>query len=85
MNEPKRETLRQLLGRQLQIEIVDGRIFTGTFVCTDQRCNIVLDHVVELQPASRQLRDVGLIMISPEHLVKIKARDRDLRPQDQDV
>ncbi|KAG0147132.1 hypothetical protein CROQUDRAFT_670683 [Cronartium quercuum f. sp. fusiforme G11] len=79
MLQPKSEILRQMLGRPLQITIVDGRIFTGTFVCIDQGCHIVLERALEVHPEGHPARDVGLIMISPDHLVHIKARAQDLK------
>ncbi|KAH9825200.1 hypothetical protein DFH28DRAFT_18931 [Melampsora americana] len=84
MIEPKPEALRKLLGRRLQITIIDGRVFTGNFICTDQRCNIVLDHTVEFQPISNQSREVSLITISLEHLLIIKAHAQDIKSEDQE-
>ncbi|EGG09502.1 uncharacterized protein MELLADRAFT_34386, partial [Melampsora larici-populina 98AG31] len=83
MLEPKPEGLRKLLGRRIQITIVDGRVFTGNFICTDQRCNIVLDHAIEYQPKTNQTREVALITISLEHLVTIKAQAQDIKTEEE--
>ena len=44
---PNIEKLRELLGRRLQVEVVDGRKFIGTACCFDNQRNIVMNMCIE--------------------------------------
>ncbi|KIM32582.1 hypothetical protein M408DRAFT_32162, partial [Serendipita vermifera MAFF 305830] len=68
--------LRAILGKELRITIKDGRIFIGTFACTDRDLNIVLTSVYEF-PVGYQNdhlveggRFVGMLMFPWRHVVK---------------
>ena len=39
--------IQQLINKQLHVTIKDGRLFIGTFMCTDQWNNMVLVHTEE--------------------------------------
>lgn len=39
--------LRGYLNHKARIAITDGRVFIGTFVCTDKQKNIILAHTTE--------------------------------------
>ena len=42
-----RELLRSYLGKRFRVEVSDGRVVEGTFVCTDSSRNIVLSNCEE--------------------------------------
>ncbi|KAI8085202.1 uncharacterized protein BX664DRAFT_338800 [Halteromyces radiatus] len=68
--------LRSYLNFKARIQITDGRIFIGTFVCVDKQKNIILAQAEEFRQEERRL--VGLIMIPGIHLVKVETEDLDL-------
>lgn len=39
--------LESLLGKSLQVTVPDGRLFTGTFRCTDNESNVILSNAFE--------------------------------------
>eukprot|EP00127_Corallochytrium_limacisporum_P006825 Clim_evm40s236 gene=Clim_evmTU40s236 len=67
----QKEWLKSLLNQQIFVEITDGRVFEGTFVCTDKDCNLVLQDVSEAWLAREPTRigqepaDGGAIDIPP--------------------
>ncbi|CAO3592697.1 unnamed protein product [Absidia cylindrospora] len=68
--------LRSYLNFKARIEISDGRIFIGTFVCIDKQKNIILAQAEEHRTDEKRL--VGLVMIPGIHLVKVETEDLDL-------
>ena len=42
MEDPSRSLLRNLLNKNLKIELSDGRILVGMFLCTDKDANVIL-------------------------------------------
>ncbi|KAI1358735.1 hypothetical protein F5Y08DRAFT_105881 [Xylaria arbuscula] len=52
--------LTSLINKTLRIHVTDGRIFTGTFKCTDTDSNIVIANAFEYQqPSQRQLAEAA--------------------------
>ena len=45
--------LDSLLGKTLHITILDGRLFTGVFKCTDNESNVILSNSFEYRMPSR--------------------------------
>ena len=45
--EKARELLKSYLGKRFRVEVSDGRIVEGIFVCTDKARNIVLSNCEE--------------------------------------
>lgn len=45
--------LESLLGKTLQVTSLDGRLFTGTFRCTDNETNIILSNSFEYRMPSK--------------------------------
>ncbi|OAV92196.1 hypothetical protein PTTG_03721 [Puccinia triticina 1-1 BBBD Race 1] len=73
------DLLRGLLGHELRVEIIDGRIFEGVFVCLDKPVNLVLDHALEsLSDDPHAARDVGLILIPIRHIIRVQAPSKSL-------
>ncbi|KAI8959686.1 hypothetical protein F5Y11DRAFT_332316 [Daldinia sp. FL1419] len=50
------EFLKSLINKNLRIYTTDGRIFIGTFKCTDTHSNIVLSLTYEYREPSQQKR-----------------------------
>ncbi|KAG2219971.1 hypothetical protein INT45_002185 [Circinella minor] len=67
--------LRSYLNFKTRITITDGRIFIGTFVCTDKQKNIILTQTKEFRGDEHRM--VGLVMIPGKHLVKVETEDLD--------
>lgn len=45
--------LESLLGKTLQVTVPDGRLFTGTFRCTDNESNVILSNSFEYRMPSQ--------------------------------
>ncbi|KAI7852305.1 hypothetical protein BDC45DRAFT_192857 [Circinella umbellata] len=67
--------LRSYLNFKTRITITDGRVFIGTFVCTDKQKNIILAQTKEFRGDEHRM--VGLVMIPGKHLVKVETEDLD--------
>lgn len=57
--------LRGYLNHKARIAITDGRVFIGTFVCTDKQKNIILAHTTEYRGGTALLTMVhwSLLML----------------------
>ncbi|KAL1936230.1 hypothetical protein VTP01DRAFT_364 [Rhizomucor pusillus] len=75
--------LRSYLNFKARITISDGRVFIGTFVCTDKEKNIILAHTEEFRGDEKRL--VGLVMIPGKHLVKAETEDLECKPINDDM
>ncbi|KAK4105413.1 hypothetical protein N658DRAFT_462648 [Parathielavia hyrcaniae] len=57
-NEEALTFLRSLINKNLRVTTTDGRLFWGTFKCTDAQSNIILQHTYEYrQPSAQQLSE----------------------------
>ncbi|KAG0053264.1 hypothetical protein BGZ83_001434 [Gryganskiella cystojenkinii] len=78
--------LRSFLSRNTRIEITDGRLFVGQFMCIDHSKNIILAGAYESRPekpsSSSEKRFVGLVMIPGHHIVKAEMDASHLRGVD---
>lgn len=67
--------LRSWLNKTLRIEMSDGRILIGVFLCTDRDANVILGSCSEYLSAeelsSSEPRVLGLVMIPGKHIVSI--------------
>lgn len=75
---PGREKLRSWLNKTLKIEMTDGRVLIGSFLCTDRDANIILgscrEYLSSEEQNSAQDRDprvLGLVMIPGRHIVSV--------------
>jgi len=71
-----RRQLRSWLHGYMKVEMTDGRILVGTFVCTDRDNNIILASCTEhLQPdddgREEEPRVLGLAMVPGRHVISI--------------
>ncbi|KAF5294246.1 hypothetical protein FQR65_LT10832 [Abscondita terminalis] len=76
--------LRKWLNKTLKIEMSDGRVLIGIFLCTDRDANIILGSCSEYLPedmkseeatnldvTSEEPRMLGLVMVPGKHIVSI--------------
>ena len=52
--------LESLLGKTLHITVLDGRLFTGIFKCTDNECNIILGNSFEYRMPSKSAEEKAM-------------------------
>eukprot|EP00743_Colponemidia_sp_Colp-15_P009861 GILK01010806.1.p1 GENE.GILK01010806.1~~GILK01010806.1.p1 ORF type:complete len:107 (+),score=11.96 GILK01010806.1:40-321(+) len=71
------ENVRSMLGCTMKIEVTDGRVMYGTFMCTDKMSNIILCRAHEVRNVNNadgskreERRTLGLIMVPGQHVVK---------------
>nr|CAH7754125.1 unnamed protein product [Callosobruchus chinensis] len=70
--------LRSWLNKSFRIEMTDGRVLIGVFLCTDRDANIILGSCSEYlpqsmnrKPTNEEPRMLGLVMIPGKHIVSI--------------
>lgn len=66
------------VGRTSVVHIPDGRAFCGTFLCVDSGKNIILANTDETRvtpEGSTSSRNVGMVMIPGDCVVKIEVED----------
>ncbi|XP_022185331.2 N-alpha-acetyltransferase 38, NatC auxiliary subunit isoform X2 [Nilaparvata lugens] len=69
-----KEKLRRWINRQMKIEMTDGRILIGVFLCTDRDGNIILGSCSESQQTDGcydEPRLLGLVMVPGRHVVSL--------------
>ncbi|GFY50121.1 n-alpha-acetyltransferase 38, NatC auxiliary subunit [Trichonephila inaurata madagascariensis] len=79
---PLRQRLESWLNKNMKIEMTDGRVLIGIFLCTDRDRNVILGSCAEyLQTESdesgEEPRVLGLAMVPGHHIVSIEV-DSDL-------
>lgn len=52
--------LESLLGKTLHITILDGRLFTGIFKCTDNESNVILANAFEYRMPSKTAEEKAI-------------------------
>ncbi|XP_059479126.1 N-alpha-acetyltransferase 38, NatC auxiliary subunit [Neocloeon triangulifer] len=73
---PGREKLRSWLNRTLKIEMTDGRVLIGSFLCTDRDANVILGNCREYLggdelSTTEEPRVLGLVMVPGRHIVTV--------------
>lgn len=72
-----RKMLVSFLNKRLRIELSDGRVVCGVFICTDNECNVVLGSAVEYGPpdtadgSREQQRHLNTVMVPGAHIVDL--------------
>lgn len=56
--------LESLLGKTLHITILDGRLFTGIFKCTDNESNVILANAFEYRMPSKAAEEKALAEVA---------------------
>ncbi|XKL62272.1 hypothetical protein PGB90_002105 [Kerria lacca] len=74
--EIRKSKLMSWINKYMKIEMTDGRILIGTFVCTDKDANVILSSCSELfntekTGISEEPRLLGLVMIPGKHIVSV--------------
>lgn len=75
--------IKNFVGRTSIVHIPDGRAFRGVFICVDSGKNIILADTDEtrLTPEGRTtIRNVGMVMIPGEYVVKVEVQHDALLP-----
>lgn len=52
--------LESLLGKTLHITVLDGRLFTGVFKCTDNESNVILSNSFEYRMPSKAAEEKAI-------------------------
>lgn len=71
-----RAKLQSWLYRELRIQLTDGRILKGNFLCTDADANVILGMCMEDTEKGGEVRMLGLVMVPGRHIVKMEMEDR---------
>ncbi|VDK47980.1 unnamed protein product [Anisakis simplex] len=73
--EQRTDGVYKWLGKELRLELSDGRIIEGKFVCTDNVPNIILSGCKfgfeENWKGEEDIRNVGLAMVTGKHIKSI--------------
>lgn len=67
-----RAKLESWLYRTLRIQLTDGRILIGNFLCTDSDANVILGMCMEDTEKGGEERILGLVMVPGRHIVKME-------------
>ncbi|XP_063230160.1 N-alpha-acetyltransferase 38-A, NatC auxiliary subunit isoform X2 [Bacillus rossius redtenbacheri] len=73
---PAKQKLRSWLNKNLKIEMTDGRVLIGVFLCTDRDGNVILGSCCEYLKldgagAAEEPRVLGLVMVPGRHIVSV--------------
>lgn len=79
--------LRSWLNKSLRIQMSDGRVLIGVFLCTDRDANVILGSCSEYLPEETNVADaasspkeeprmLGLVMVPGKHIVSVSV-DKD--------
>ncbi|PSN37456.1 N-alpha-acetyltransferase 38-B [Blattella germanica] len=77
---PGKQKLSSWLNKNFKIEMTDGRVLIGVFLCTDRDGNVILGSCGEyLKPEDNgtieEPRVLGLVMVPGRHIVSIHLDD----------
>ncbi|CAH2041449.1 unnamed protein product, partial [Iphiclides podalirius] len=71
--------LRKWLNMNFRIEMTDGRVLIGVFLCTDRDANVILgacsEYLKNNDGETEEPRVLGLVMVPGRHIVSIKIDD----------
>lgn len=87
---PLRLRLESWLNKNMKIEMTDGRVLIGIFLCTDRDRNVILGSCSEyLKPEDGETveepRVLGLAMVPGHHIVSIQVDSTDAAPSAEEV
>lgn len=76
LDTPGKQKLWSWLNKNLKIEMTDGRVLVGVFLCTDRDGNVILGSCSEyLKPEDTvnmdEPRVLGLVMVPGRHIISI--------------
>ncbi|XP_026330959.1 N-alpha-acetyltransferase 38, NatC auxiliary subunit [Hyposmocoma kahamanoa] len=71
--------LRKWLNMNFRIEMTDGRVLIGVFLCTDRDANVILgacsEYLKNSDGETEEPRTLGLVMVPGRHIVSIQIDD----------
>ncbi|CAH2242670.1 jg8488 [Pararge aegeria aegeria] len=71
--------LRKWLNMNFRIEMTDGRVLIGIFLCTDRDANVILgacsEYLKSNDGETEEPRVLGLVMVPGRHIVSIQLDD----------
>lgn len=71
--------LSKWLNTNFRIEMTDGRVLIGVFLCTDRDANVILgacsEYLKGSEMESEEPRVLGLVMVPGRHIVSIQIDD----------
>lgn len=77
--------LRSWLNKSFRVEMTDGRVLIGVFLCTDRDANVILGSCSEYLPSdlksksiNEEPRMLGLVMIPGKHIVSVSVDTTEL-------
>lgn len=81
-----RKQLLSWLNKNLKIEMSDGRILVGIFLCTDRDRNVILGSCSEyLKSKDEDPRVLGLAMVPGHHIISIHVDENLLTSSAQEI
>ncbi|KAG8194626.1 hypothetical protein JTE90_003103 [Oedothorax gibbosus] len=74
---PLRQQLESWLNKNMKIQMTDGRVLIGIFLCTDRDRNVILGSCaeylqIENEESVEEPRVLGLAMVPGHHIVSIE-------------
>lgn len=80
--------LRSWLNKSLRIDMSDGRVLVGIFLCTDRDANVILGSCTEYLPEDvneepnasapiEEPRMLGLVMVPGKHIVTVSVDENE--------
>lgn len=80
--------LRSWLNKSLRIDMSDGRVLVGIFLCTDRDANVILGSCTEYLPedaneepnasaTNEEPRMLGLVMVPGKHIVTVSVDENE--------
>ncbi|XP_072948709.1 N-alpha-acetyltransferase 38-B, NatC auxiliary subunit [Epargyreus clarus] len=77
--------LRKWLNMNFRIEMTDGRVLIGVFLCTDRDANVILgacsEYLKNTDGEMEEPRVLGLVMVPGRHIVSIQIDDTSSPPK----
>ncbi|CAD0197772.1 unnamed protein product [Chrysodeixis includens] len=77
--EDGKSKLRKWLNMNFRIEMTDGRVLIGVFLCTDRDANVILgacsEYLKGVDGETEEPRVLGLVMVPGRHIVSIQLDD----------
>ncbi|KAJ8720225.1 hypothetical protein PYW07_012268 [Mythimna separata] len=71
--------LKKWLNMNFRIEMTDGRVLIGVFLCTDRDANVILgacsEYLKGCDGETEEPRVLGLVMVPGRHIVSIQLDD----------
>ncbi|KAL0476606.1 N-alpha-acetyltransferase [Acrasis kona] len=70
--EQDKKIIQSWVNKHMRVNISDGRVFSGRFICVDNLKNVILTDAVEYKKINDEEDDkrrIGLVMLPGEHIL----------------